>query len=90
MKNTLFAAILAGLTLSASLATANEGCSAPAVEWQSVEALKSKLEGAGWTVKRIKTEDGCYEAYATDEQQHRVEAYFDPKTLAMVKMKRED
>jgi hypothetical protein len=32
-------------------------------------------------VRSIKSEDGCYEAYATDAQGNKVEAYFNPKTL---------
>ena len=60
------------------------------VEWQPREALQKKLESEGWKVRRIKTEDGCYEAYALDSNGHRVEAYFDPKSLEMLKNKKDD
>jgi len=56
-------------------------------EWQPREALQQKLQAAGWNVKKLKTEDGCYEAYAIDDKGRRVEAYFDPKTLETVKVK---
>jgi hypothetical protein len=59
-------------------------------EWQPPEALQQKLSEDGWDVKRIKTEDGCYEAYAIDEQGRQVEAYFDPKTFDVVELKIED
>jgi len=70
-------------------AFASDTCTAPASEWQPQETLQKKLEADGWTVKRIKTEDGCYETYATDDKGRRVEAKFDPKTLQLVKMERE-
>lgn len=93
MKKTLLLGATAALfttTLVAGAALASEGCNVPQDQWQSREALQSKLESEGWTVKRIKTEDGCYEAYARDDKQRRVEAYFDPKTFEIVKLKVED
>ena len=78
------AIILATLAVNALLMSpvfASEGCSVPDAEWQKPEALQAKLEGQGWTVKSIKTEDGCYEAYAIDAKGSRVEASFDPKTF---------
>jgi len=59
-------------------------------DWQSREALQQKLEADGWKVNRIKTDDGCYEAYAIDEKGQRIEAYFNPKTFKIVKMKVKD
>jgi len=87
----LSAAVLAALgTLGVGAAMASEKCSAPRAEWQSPEALQQKLESEGWKVKSIKADDGCYEAYAVDPQGRRVEAYFDPKTLEIVKLDDED
>lgn len=57
-------------------------CDVPAADWQPREALQSKLEKQGWQVRRIKSEQGCYEAYAIDASGKRVEAMFNPKTLA--------
>lgn len=92
MTRTLLVSVLALGTLSAGTALASEdhNCSAPMNEWQPREALQMKLEGQGWKVKRIKTEDGCYEAYAIDAKGKRVEAVFDPKTFQMVKMEDDD
>ncbi len=59
----------------------------PLGEWQPREALQQKLQAQGWQVNRIKTDEGCYEAYAIDENGRRVEAYFDPKTLTMLRSK---
>lgn len=90
MKTNLIAAIVAVTTLGTGTAFASERCSAPMSEWQPREALQRKLEAQGWKVRRIKTDDGCYEAYAIDAEGRRVEAYFDPKTFAMVKKDDED
>jgi len=90
MKRTcLTTAVVLGI-LGAGPALASEHCDAPMSEWQPPEALQQKLSEDGWDVKRIKTEDGCYEAYAIDEQGRQVEAYFDPKTFDVVELKIED
>jgi len=65
-------------------------CAVPAAERQSPDALKQKLEGEGWKVRRIKSEDGCFEVYGFDAQGRKIEAYFHPKSLAMLKRGEED
>ena len=92
MIRTLFvtAFALGTLTAGAALASENHGCNVPMAQWQPQEALQSKLESEGWKVRRIKTEDGCYEAYAINSKGERVEAVFDPKTFKLVKMEDED
>jgi hypothetical protein len=86
MLRILFGATIAATTLFAGSAMASEKCDVPEAEWKTVEALEQKLQSDGWTVERIKTEDGCYEAYALDDQGRHVEAYFDPKKFETVEM----
>jgi len=69
---------------------ASEKCNVAMADWKPREALQTKLEGEGWKVRSIKTEDGCYEAYAINAEGKKVEAYFDPQTLQSVDMKIED
>jgi len=88
MKNIILPT-LAILVISTGSAFASDRCNVPMKEWQPREALQSKLEAEGWKVKRIKIDDGCYEAYAIDAQGRRVEAYFDPKTFEPVKIESE-
>lgn len=91
MKRILLTTVLAFGIASAGAAFASDDCSnVPMAEWQPREALQQKLETEGWKIKRIKTDDGCYEVYAIDEKGQRVEAYFNPKSFEMVKMKIED
>jgi len=80
---------LIGLLTAAvvSTASASDICDVPKAEWQPKEALQAKLVEQGWTIKNIKVDDGCYEAYATTGTGERVEAYFDPKTFELVKTK---
>jgi len=49
--------------------------------WKSMEELEAKMKADGWTVRRIKEDGGCYEAYGTTPEGQRVEAYFHPVTL---------
>lgn len=99
MKRTLFPiasvaaiafSLLAGATIALQPAPAHaedDLCNVPANEWQTKESLEAKLKADGWTVKNIKTEDGCYEVYAKTADGKRVEAYFNPKTFEAVKTK---
>ena len=83
MKSILITALILNAT-AVGVALAGEKCDVPVAEWQPREALQSKLEADGWQVRTIKTEDGCYEAYAIDSKGNKVEAYFDPKTFKRV------
>jgi hypothetical protein len=63
------------------LATCESG---PQESWKTTQELEDKLTEKGWTVRRIKIDGGCYEVYAVDENDKRVEAYFHPETLEPV------
>lgn len=83
--------ILASSALAALLATglalpaaAEDDCNVPQDQWQPEAALRQQLEGQGWTIRRIKVDDGCYEVYAEDQAGKRREVYFDPRTLQPV------
>lgn len=85
--------IILTLCLASSLgsaAFASDKCNVPLADRQPPAALKTKLEADGWQVRSIKTEDGCYEAYAINAEGKKVEAYFDPRTFESVETKMED
>ncbi len=91
MKRTLLATVVAlGTVGGATAGLASDGCNVPMADWQPREALQQKLEADGWQVNRIKTDDGCYEAYAIDDAGRRVEAYFNPQTFEVVQLEVED
>lgn len=83
MKTLIVTTLLVGAAGIGS-AQAAEKCNVPAGQWQPREALEAKLKADGWQIRSIKTEDGCYEAYAIDAQGKKVEAYFNPKTFERV------
>lgn len=81
----LAAAAALAATLATAPATASDLCDVAEADRQPMETLEQKLVAEGWDVKKIKVDDGCYEAYATNAEGQRVEAYFDPQTFALVK-----
>ncbi len=59
-------------------------CSTPKKEWRRSVDLQRELKQRGWKVRSIKEMNGCYEVYGFDENDKRVEAFFDPKSFARV------
>lgn len=84
MKPILSIAALTVLLGIADPAVASQRCSAPMADWKPREALVEKLRAEGWTIRRIKTDDGCYKVRATDAEGRRIKAKFDPATLERV------
>lgn len=84
MKPLLPVSLITTILLSAApaFATGLYNCdSGDRSGWKSMEQLETKMIGEGWTVRRIKEDGGCYEAYGTSPEGQRVEAYFHPVTL---------
>jgi hypothetical protein len=77
---------LAAIAVIASgpVVRADDRCAVPLADWQPREALVEKLRQAGWTVIRIRADDGCYKVMATDRDGRPVKARFDPATLERV------
>ena len=85
MTRTLLLAAIFSFAAS-SAAFASETCSVPKAEWQPEQALRQKLETAGWKVSSIEIDDGCFEVSGTDANGKQVENYFDPKSLEPVEL----
>jgi hypothetical protein len=47
-------------------------------KWLSIEALQTKVEALGYTVRNAKLKNACGEFYATDKAGTRVELFVDP------------
>jgi hypothetical protein len=72
---------LIGLFIAAP-AFAAGGCStAPAAKFMPKATLESQLKTEGLTVRRIKTEKGCYEVYAVDKAGKKVNFAYNAETL---------
>lgn len=80
-KSLAGAALLA--LVASSAAFAEENCSDPVADWQPRERLRQQAEAYGWTVQRIRVDDGCYEVRGLDRKGNRIEAGFAPASLRL-------
>ncbi len=76
--------VFLGALSAASAAFAGDDCFVPMKDWQPREAVRSMAEAQGWTIRRIKVDDGCYEIRGHDAQGRAFEVTVDPATLAIV------
>ena len=88
---TMLLGAAAMLTVGAAAlpAAASDDCkSYPREQWLGLEAMKAKAESQGFVVRGIEEDDGCWEVKGLKDGK-KVEAYFDPATGELVKMKTE-
>jgi len=71
-------------------AMAGPRCHVPMADWQPKQALEDKLKAEGWTIRRIKSDDGCYRVHGQRGDGQRVKAAFAPDTLIMIREKLHD
>lgn len=71
-------------------AMADDECFVPMADWKSKEAVAALAAQQGWTVRRIKIDDGCYELDGTNDQGQRIEATVHPATLEILKIETRD
>ena len=84
IRHLSLAALIAVIATPAMAAEAT--CSkAPASKFQSTKTLRAKLSHQGMTVRRIKTEGGCYEVYAVNKAGKKVNLAFNAETLKKVR-----
>jgi hypothetical protein len=76
--------------LSAAPALADDDCFVPMADWQPRETVARMAAENGWTVRRIKIDDGCYEIDGHDAQGRRVEVTVHPATLQVIELEYED
>ncbi len=91
MKKYLMATtLLMGLGAAGVALADDDDCRVPMADWQPREAVQQMAEDQGWTVRRIKTDDGCYEIKGRDASGREIEVKVDPATLAIVEFEYED
>lgn len=84
----LIAAIVLGaLAPGMALADDDDDCKVPMAQWQPREVVEQMARARGWTVGRIKVDDGCYEIRGQDEAGRAIEAKVDPASLAVIRVK---
>lgn len=75
-------AFLAGF--QALAARADDACLAPMADWQPRTAVVDLAKSKGWTVRRIKIDDGCYKIDGRDAEGRPIEALVNPATLEVL------
>ncbi|HEY9056838.1 MAG TPA: PepSY domain-containing protein [Aurantimonas sp.] len=91
MKKSLMAVVfLSGFVAAGAAHADDDDCDVPMANWQPREAVQKMAEAQGWTVRRIKADDGCYEIDGRDLQGREIEVTVDPGTLAIVEMEYEE
>ncbi|WP_415183869.1 PepSY domain-containing protein [Phaeovulum sp.] len=89
MKKTLTVLALIA-AIPAGMAFADDDCSVPLANWQPRAAVEQLARDKGWTLRRIKIDDGCYEIKGRDATGREIKAKIDPATLRVIKMKYKD
>jgi len=88
MKRTVLIAAILSSALASPVALAREDdCKVPMAQWQPREAVEQMAKAQGWTVRRIKVDDGCYQIRGRDGNGREFEAKVDPGSLAVVRIK---
>ncbi|MEO9231464.1 MAG: PepSY domain-containing protein [Devosia sp.] len=87
-KPLLMLAVLAAL--SSGPAFAGDDCFVPMAEWQPREAVVRLAAENGWSVRRIKVDDGCYEIDGQDAGGRRIKVTVHPSTLAVIEFQYKD
>ena len=81
---------LAIALVAATAAQAEERCNQPVGNWKSREAVHAMASERGWTLKRIKIDDGCYEIKGLDAAGRAIKVKIDPATLTIVELELDD
>lgn len=68
----------------------DDDCFVPMADWQPRDAVARLADEKGWTVRRIKIDDGCYEIDGRDAKGRRIEVTVNPATLEVIEFEYED
>ncbi len=89
MKYHALAAALFCAGLGGGIAFADDDCDVPMADWQPRNVIQKMAEERDWTVRKIRTDDGCYQIFATDASGRQIEVKVNPSTLEIVEMENE-
>lgn len=78
------------LSLSTQVMAKKNCTNEPKDMWMSEADFKAKVEKDGYKITKFKQPGTCYEIYGTNSKGQKVEIYFNPVTLDIVKSEIED
>ena len=84
MKKSLTVFLIVGGMLLPGTAWADDDCFVPMTDWQPRETVSKFASEKGWTVRRIKIDDGCYQIVGQDAQGQAIEVTLHPATLQVI------
>ncbi len=84
----LIAVAVLGVLASGMAMAEDDDCTVPMAQWQPREAVAEMAKARGWTVSRIRVDDGCYQIRGQDENGRAFKAKIDPGSLAVIRLKR--
>lgn len=90
MRAPLTIVIVMATLVATGVARADVDCTLPMADWLPRAAVKEMAEAQGWTVRRIKIDDGCYEIKGHDASGRGIEVKVDPGTLKVLEVEYED
>jgi hypothetical protein len=90
MRHPVLITALASMAIGVGAALADDDCDAPVVDWQPRSAVEKLADSKGWTPRRIKVDDGCYEIKGRNAAGKEIEAKIHPVTLEIVEIEIED
>jgi hypothetical protein len=77
------------LMVASQPAWAGKKCDAPPETWQPRSAVGALAERNGWSIDRLKVDDGCYEIKGRDAEGRRLKVTIDPASLKVIRVRRE-
>ncbi len=81
-----FIVALTAVAAMPSLVLAGPSCTTETKsKWMSEDAMKAKIDAAGYKVKTFQVTGSCYEIYGKNKDGKRAEVYFNPVSGDIVK-----
>ena len=88
MKKGILPTVTLAMLAATSAQAWEDDCNVPIRAWKDRTAVLALAEERGWTLKRIKIDDGCYEVYGTGQSGRRFEAKINPATLEILTVRK--
>ena len=82
----LIVAVMSSMISSGVLLADEDDCVDPVANWKPREVLQQQLEQRGWSIQRIKVDDGCYQVRGVDHLGNKFKAIYAPASLRIRKL----